>query len=107
MEGKFVPSKWCMSGSAPKNPRGDKDIYLYLLMWFNRKLISDHRSLTFAVFRLRMQTNGATKRVSRAVGFQVTPPIDYTLEYVLRKHTAWLVSCPMDNLIMITEDETL
>jgi hypothetical protein len=45
------------------------------------------RSITdfFAIHRLRTQTNGATKRVSKEGGFQVTLPIDYTLEYVPKR----------------------
>jgi len=58
-----------------------------------------------------MQTNGATKRVSRAVGFQAIPLIDYTLEYVHRNHTAGLcfvyVQPQMDNLITVRERGTL
>jgi len=38
--------------------------------------------------------NGATKRVPRVVGFQVTLPIDYILEYIPRKtHTTGLCQC--------------
>lgn len=62
--------------------------------------LTDHRSLTFfAILRLRTQTNGATRRVSRAVGFQATPPIDYTPEYVPKKthnRLVYIVNVPPD-----------
>ena len=71
-------------------------------------LVTDH--WPFAILRLKTQTNGATKRVWRAVGFQVTPPIDYTLGYVLKKNThtqACICLCPIrwtTQLCIITEE---
>ena len=56
--------------------------YLFLSSDIDDNWSCDH--WLFAILRLRTQTNGATKRVSKEGGFQVTLPIDYTLEYVLR-----------------------
>ena len=44
--------------------------------------------------------SGATKKVSKAVGFQLTLPIDYILEYVLRKNTQ--LACVMYDHDLIT-----
>lgn len=46
-----------------------------------------------------MQTNGAIKWVLRAVGFQMTLPTDYTLIYVLRKHTQPVCGFFMSSLL--------